>query len=67
MCDVGAAALLAYAGLRGAILSVRINLKGVKDEAQAARIRDRVRRLEIDSEKLREEALATVYVRTNGG
>lgn len=64
--DVGAAALLAYAGLRGAILSVRINLKGVKDEVQAARIRDRVRRLEIDSEKLREAALATVCACTNG-
>lgn len=64
--DVGAAALLAYAGLRGAILSVRVNLKGVKDEAQAVKIRERVRRLEIDSEKLREEALTAVYGRTNG-
>jgi formiminotetrahydrofolate cyclodeaminase len=64
--DVGAAALLAYAGLRGAILSVRVNLKGVKDEAQALKIRDRVRRLEIDSEKLREDALTAVYGRTNG-
>jgi len=64
--DVGAAALLAYAGLRGAILSVRVNLKGVKDEAHAAKVRERVRRLEVDSEKLREEALTAVYVRTNG-
>jgi len=30
------------------------------------KIRDRVRRLEIDSEKLREDALTAVYGRTNG-
>ncbi len=64
--DVGTAALLAYAGLRGAVLSVRVNLKGVKDEASGARLRERVRRLEVDSEKLREEALAATCIRTNG-
>jgi methenyltetrahydrofolate cyclohydrolase len=64
--DVGTAALLAYAGLRGGILTVRVNLKGVKDEARATRLRERVRRLEVDSEKLREEALTAIYVRTNG-
>jgi formiminotetrahydrofolate cyclodeaminase len=63
--DVGTAALLAYAGLRGGILNVRANLKGVKDETRAARLRDRVRRLEVDSEKLREEALTAIYTRTN--
>jgi formiminotetrahydrofolate cyclodeaminase len=64
--DVGTAALLAYAGLRGAVLSVRVNLKGVEDGPHVAKIRDRVRRLEVDSEKLREAALTAVYVRTNG-
>ncbi|OLC53083.1 MAG: hypothetical protein AUH92_06590, partial [Acidobacteria bacterium 13_1_40CM_4_69_4] len=64
--DVGTAALLAYAGLRGAVLSVRVNLKDVKDEARGERLRDRVRRLEMDAEKLREEALTAIYVRTNG-
>lgn len=64
--DAGTAALLAYAGLRGAVLSVRVNLRGVKEEAHAAKIRDRVRRLEVDSEKLREEALTAVCVRSNG-
>ena len=64
--DVGTAALLAYAGLRGAILNVRANLKGVRDEERAARLRDRVRRLEVDSERLREEALTSIYSRTNG-
>jgi formiminotetrahydrofolate cyclodeaminase len=64
--DIGTAALLAYAGLRGGVLTVRVNLKGVVDEARAAKLRDRVRRLEVDSERLREEALTAVYVRTNG-
>jgi formiminotetrahydrofolate cyclodeaminase len=64
--DVGVAALLAYAGLRGAVLNVRVNLKGVGDETRAAKLRERVRRLEVDSERQREEALTAVYVRTNG-
>jgi len=64
--DVGVAALLAYAGLRGAVLNVRVNLKGVGDEDRASKLRDRVRRLEVDSEKLREEALTAIYLRTNG-
>ncbi len=64
--DVGVAALLAYAGLRGAILNVRVNLKGVGDESRVLRLRERVRRLEVDSEKLREEALTAIYLRANG-
>src|SRR2546422_11509999 len=64
--DVGVAALLAYAGLRGAVLNIRVNLKGVGDEARAGKLRERVRRLEVDSEKLREEALTAIYARTNG-
>lgn len=64
--DVGTAALLAYAGLRGGILTVRVNLKSVADESRATRLRDRVRRLEVDSERLREEALKAVYLRGNG-
>ena len=64
--DVGTAALLAYAGLRGGVLTVRINLQGVVDSDRAAKLRERVRRLEVDSERLREEALTAVYVRTNG-
>jgi methenyltetrahydrofolate cyclohydrolase len=64
--DVGVAALLAYAGLRGAVLNVRVNLKGVGDQDRAAKLRERVRRLEVDSERQREEALTAIYVRTNG-
>jgi formiminotetrahydrofolate cyclodeaminase len=64
--DVGVAALLAYSGLRGGILNVRANLKGIKDEAAAARARERVRRLEVEAEKRREEALGAVFSRLNG-
>jgi len=64
--DVGTAALLAYAGLRGGILTVRVNLKGVVDGARAAQLRERVRRLEVDSERLREAVLTAAYVRSNG-
>jgi len=64
--DLGTAALLSYAGLRGGLLTVRVNLKSVADEARAARLRERVRRLEVDAERLREEALTAVSVRTNG-
>ena len=64
--DAGAAALLAYAGLRAGVMNVRINLKGIEDPARLARMRDRVRRLEVDAERQREEALAAVFTRING-
>ncbi len=63
--DVGTAAFLAYAGVRGGVLNVRINLKGIAEEEHAAKARERVRRLEVDAEKLREESLAAVFSRTN--
>jgi formiminotetrahydrofolate cyclodeaminase len=63
--DVGTAALLAYAGLRGGVLNVRINLKGIGDEERASKARERVRGLEIDAERLREEALGAVFSRGN--
>ena len=64
--DVATAALLAYAGLRGGILNVRVNLAGVADEARAARLRERSLRLEVEAEKMREEALRAVTSRTPG-
>ena len=64
--DVGVAALLAYAGLRGGVMNVRANLKGLKDEEVAGRARERVRRLEVEAEKLREEALGAAFSRLNG-
>lgn len=64
--DAGTAALLAYAGLRSGVMNVRINLKGIGDEERVARIRDRVRRLEVEAERRREEALAAVAIRIGG-
>lgn len=63
--DVGSAALLAYAGLRAGVMNVRVNLKGIGDEEKAAKARERVRRLEVDAERLREEALAAAFARMN--
>ncbi len=64
--DVGAAALLAYAGLRGGVLNVRINLGGLADADYAAKAQNRIRSLEIDAEALREQALTAVSARMNG-
>jgi len=65
LSDVGTAAMLAYAGLRGGAMNVRINLGGIGDEQRAAKARERVRRLEVEGEKLREEALVAVFSRSN--
>ncbi len=64
--DVGSAALLAYAGLRAGVMNVRVNLAGIADADRASRARERVRRLEVDAEKLREEALGAVFSRMSG-
>ena len=61
--DAGTAALLAYAGLRSGVMNVRINLMGIGAEELAGGLRDRVRRLEVEAEKRREEALAAVISR----
>ena len=60
LSDVGTAAMLAYAGLRGGAMNVRINIGGIKDADHAAKARERVSRLEVDGEKLREESLRAV-------
>jgi len=64
--DAGTGALLAYGGLRSAIMNIRTNLKGIKDEERVRKIRERVRHLEVDAEKHREESLVVVLSRTNG-
>ncbi len=61
--DAGSAAMLAYAGLRGGVMNIRTNLKGIPEPARQGIIRDRVRRLEVDGERRREEALAAVFSR----
>ena len=61
--DAGTAAMLAYAGLRAGVMNIRTNLQGIVDPARQAVMRDRVRRLEVDGERRREEALAAVFSR----
>ena len=61
LSDVGPGAMLAYAGLRGGAMNVRINLGGFKDAGHAAKARERVSRLEVDGEKLREESLRAIF------
>jgi len=53
LSDIGTAAVLAEAGLRGALMNVRINLGGFPDPVKAAAIRDRARDLEIEGDRLR--------------
>jgi formiminotetrahydrofolate cyclodeaminase len=53
LSDIGTAAVLAEAGLRGALMNVRINLGGFPDPVKAAAIRDRARDLEAEGDRLR--------------
>ena len=64
--DVGSAALLAYAGLRGGVLNIRINLAGLAGADHAAKALNRIRSLEVDAETLRERALTAISARMNG-
>jgi len=59
LSDAASGALLAYAGLRGAIMNVRINLADLPpgDALRAARIRERVGRLEEEAERGRARIL----------
>jgi formiminotetrahydrofolate cyclodeaminase len=61
--DAGTAALLAYAGLRGAVLNVHANLGGIGDAGKAAGLGDRVRRLEVEAERRREQVLVALAAR----
>jgi methenyltetrahydrofolate cyclohydrolase len=65
LSDVGSAALLAYGSLRAAVLNVRVNLPSLVDGESASRARAKVSRLEVDAEKLREEALEAVCSGSN--
>jgi glutamate formiminotransferase/formiminotetrahydrofolate cyclodeaminase len=57
LSDIGTAAVLAEAGLRGALMNVRVNLGGFPDPVQAAAIRDRARDLEVEGDRLRVASL----------
>lgn len=59
--DVGVGALLAYAGLEGALFNVLINLQGLSDEAYIADVKKQCQELKEEGNKLKEATLATVY------
>ena len=56
--DVGVAVLLAEAGLNGAALNVRINLKSISDKSFAAQAEDKIRALEDGAGKTSRAVLA---------
>ncbi len=59
--DVGVGALLAYAGVEGALFNVKINLASIKDEEYKEKIEKEVDELLKESKDLKEELLKTVY------
>lgn len=61
--DVGVGALLAYAGLEGALLNVRINLLSIKDEDYKRETQEKVDRLVKEGNELKEELMKIVYNR----
>lgn len=61
--DVGVGALLAYAGLEGALLNVKINLLSIKDEDYKVDISQKTSMILDEGSKLKEEVLKVVYDR----
>lgn len=61
--DVGVGALLAYAGMEGALLNVKINLLSIKDEKYKKEIEERINVLLEEGYKLKEKTMKTVYSR----
>jgi len=61
MSDFGVVALMAYAGLEGAIMNVRINLPVIKDKEYAASIEAEVAGLLAEGAALRDEIYAYTY------
>lgn len=59
--DVGVGALLAAAALESAILNVKINLKGIKDEEFKKKIEDKIEDMMEEGTKLKEQWLKLVY------
>lgn len=58
--DVGVGALMALAGLEGAILNVNINLPGIEDEAIREDAKKKVEELQTKGNKLQKEILSIV-------
>ena len=61
--DVGVGALLTHSGLEGALLNVRINLLGIKDEEYKDNIAEKMDTILDEGSKLKEQILKIVYHR----
>lgn len=61
--DVGVGSLLAYSGLEGALLNVKINLLSIKDETYRKDIEGKMTKSLEDGKSLKEEILSVVYRR----
>lgn len=61
--DVGVGSLLAYSGLEGALLNVKINLLSIKDEVYRKGIEDKMIKSLEEGKALKEEILSIVYRR----
>lgn len=63
--DIGVGALLAYSGLEGALLNVKINLLSIKDEDYRNNMENEIDKTLNAGKDLKEELLAVVYKRLN--
>ncbi len=59
--DVGVGALMAYAGVEGALFNVIINLNGLKDEAYVSTKKAECDNILEEAKKLKEEILSITY------
>lgn len=59
--DIGVGALLAHAGLEGALLNVLINLSSIKDESYTEEIKHSVNNLLTEGNRLKSEIMKVVY------
>jgi len=58
--DIGVAALLAYSGIKGAVLNIKINTKYIKDEVFVKDIEKKYSKIEKEGETLKNDVLKIV-------
>jgi len=58
--DAGVAALMSLAGLNSAALNVEINLSGIKDEKFVSEMKNEVKTLTVNGERIKDEIIKTV-------
>ena len=58
--DAGVAALMSLAGLNSAALNIEINLSGIKDEKFVSEMKNEVKTLTVNGERIKDEIIKTV-------